>query len=61
MSSVAAVTLFVSVLIIDIDNLPLVLTAGFIMGAVVGMHIKNIERLRAGTEPKTFGKKKEVA
>lgn len=60
-SIVAAVTLFLSVLVIDIDNLPLVLTAAFVMGSVIGLHTKNIERLRAGTEPKTFGKKKEVA
>lgn len=60
-SIVAAITLFLSMLVLDIDNLPLVLTAALVMGAVVGMHAKNIQRLRAGTEPKTFGKKKEVA
>ncbi len=60
-SLAAAVTLFISVLVIDIDNLPLVLTAALVMGAVIGLHTKNIARLRAGTEPKTFGKTKEVA
>lgn len=60
-SIVAAITLFVSVLVIDAQNLPLVLTAALVATAVVVMHGKNIQRLRAGTEPKTFGKKKEVA
>lgn len=60
-SIVAAITLFFSVLVIDAKNLPLVLTAALVATAVVAMHGKNIQRLRAGTEPKTFGKKKEVA
>lgn len=59
-SLVAAVTLFISVLVVDVHNTALVATAAFVMVAVVVLHTKNLQRLRAGTEPRTFGKKKEV-
>lgn len=60
-SMVAAVALFLAVWVLEAANTPLLLMAATTAVAVVALHHKNIARLRAGTEPKTFGKKKEVA
>lgn len=60
-SIVAALTLGIAASIFSAGNTPLLVTAWLVAVAVVAMHSKNIQRLRAGTEPKTFGKKKEVA
>jgi glycerol-3-phosphate acyltransferase PlsY len=60
-SIVAALTLAIATPLFAAGNTPLIVTASVVGLAVVAMHAKNIQRLRAGTEPKTFGKKKEVA
>jgi glycerol-3-phosphate acyltransferase PlsY len=60
-SIVAALTLAIATPLFAAGNTPLVVTAALVGVAVVAMHAKNIQRLRAGTEPKTFGKKKEAA
>lgn len=59
-SIVAAVALAIAVPVFAAGNTPLLVTAATVALAVIAMHAKNIQRLRAGTEPKTFGKKKEV-
>ncbi len=60
-SIVAALALAIATPIFAAGNTPLIVTAVIVALAVIAMHGKNIQRLRAGTEPKTFGKKKEVA
>ncbi|MBA3853689.1 MAG: acyl-phosphate glycerol 3-phosphate acyltransferase [Gemmatimonas sp.] len=60
-SIVAAAALAIATPIFAAGNTPLIVMAAFVGVAVIAMHAKNIQRLRAGTEPKTFGKKKEVA
>lgn len=60
-SIVAALALAIATPIFAAGNTPLIITAVIVGLAVIAMHGKNIQRLRAGTEPKTFGKKKEVA
>lgn len=59
-SIVAALALAIATPVLHGGNLPLVVTAAAVAAAVVALHAKNIQRLRAGTEPKTFGKKREV-
>lgn len=59
-SIVAALTLAIATPMFAAGNVPLIVTAAVVGVAVVAMHGKNIQRLRAGTEPKTFGTKKEV-
>lgn len=59
-SIVASLALTIAVPIFAAGNTPLLVTAAAVALAVIAMHAKNIQRLRAGTEPKTFGKKKEV-
>lgn len=60
-SIVAALALAIATPIFAAGNTPLIVTAGVVGAAVIALHTKNIQRLRAGTEPKTFGKKREVA
>lgn len=59
-SLVAALTLAIVTPIFAAGNTPLIVAAALVGIAVVAMHGKNIQRLRAGTEPRTFGKKKEI-
>lgn len=59
-SIVAAVALAIAVSIFASGNTPLLVMGLAVALAVVALHAKNIQRLRAGTEPKTFGKQKEV-
>lgn len=60
-SIVAAVALAIATPVFAGGNTALIVTATVVGLAVIAMHRKNIQRLLAGTEPKTFGKKKEVA
>ena len=60
-SMVAAAALAIAVPVFAAGNTPLIAAAAVVAVAVIAMHGKNIQRLRAGTEPKTFGKKKEAA
>lgn len=59
-SIVAAAALAIAVPIFASGNTPLLVMGLAVALAVIALHAKNIQRLRAGTEPKTFGKKKEV-
>lgn len=59
-SIVAAAALAIAVPIFASGNTPLLAMGLAVALAVIALHAKNIQRLRAGTEPKTFGKKKEV-
>lgn len=59
-SMVAAVALPVAVLATLGATSPALLVAAAVMAFVIGMHWKNIQRLRVGTEPKTFRKKEDA-
>lgn len=58
-SIAAALVLPLAVLVTDAGNAPLLWLSLGVAVAVVLLHRKNIERLRAGTEPRTFGARKE--
>lgn len=58
-SIAAALVLPLAVLVTDAGNAPLLGLSLGVAVAVVVLHRKNIERLRAGTEPRTFGARKE--
>lgn len=57
-SIAAALVLPLAVLVTDAGNGPLLWLSAGVALAVVVLHRKNIERLRAGTEPRTFGARK---